>query len=66
MGAIKEAMIQWMAEENLTEEDLDEMNDVNKAFFKWLKKRKRRDSSIKLNKKDKYGLYKVSDNTESD
>lgn len=35
MGAIKEQMILWMEEEDITEEDLETIGDMNVAFFNW-------------------------------
>jgi hypothetical protein len=38
MGKIKEAMLQWMEDENLTPEDLDNMDDINEKFEEWIGK----------------------------
>ena len=38
MGKIKTALLQWMEEENLTPEDLENMDDVNERFREWIEK----------------------------
>ena len=38
MGAIKNAMLKWMEDENLTPKDLDNMDDINERFREWVEK----------------------------
>lgn len=36
MGAIKQAMIEWMEETHQSYEDIQNLPDINKEFQKWL------------------------------
>jgi len=36
MGAIKNAMLAWMEEKNISPEQLKGMNNVNEQFSQWL------------------------------
>ena len=35
MGALKEKMIEWMEDQHLSQDDLDNMNDVDEQFTEW-------------------------------
>lgn len=38
MGALKQRMIEWMEDQNLSQEDLDDMEDISKLFIEWIER----------------------------
>ena len=39
MGAIKQLFIEWMEDQNLSEKDLDKMDNINEEFFEWVRRK---------------------------
>jgi hypothetical protein len=39
MGAIKQLFIEWMEDQNLSEKDLDKMDNINEEFFEWIRRK---------------------------
>jgi len=44
MGALKEKMIEWMENQNLSQSDVDNMDDADERFIEWF------NNSMKLKK----------------
>ena len=59
MGQIKRMLLEWMRDQGLQQADLDEMEDVDAEFKKWLRKREFRGKIISLTTYHTYLRYLI-------